>query len=96
MTHEPEFSKKPETGLPQSAKDLAAVYAKVFLGNDDGKRVLADLRAKFGLSRLVFIPGDKGQYNTTAAALIEGQRQVMHEIENALRIGAPGQALAKP
>lgn len=92
MIHESEFSTtSPERAAKreQATRDLAACYARVFLGTEDGKRVLADLRAKFGLNRLVFHPGNGGRFDTVAAALIEGERRVMADIESALRLGAP-------
>jgi hypothetical protein len=87
MNHEPEFHKAPVRNA-QASRDLAACYARVFLGNEDGKRVLSDLRAKFGLERLVFTRAENGRYDTLSAALVEGERRVMSEIENALRAGS--------
>jgi hypothetical protein len=87
MNHEPEFHKPPVRNA-QTSRELAACYARVFLGDEDGKRVLADLRAKFGLERLVFTRGENGRYDTLAAALVEGERRVMSEIENASRAGS--------
>lgn len=95
MNHEPEFSKPPTKGNEQTVRELAACYARVFLGSEDGKRVLADLRAKFGLHRLVFQRGENGRHDTLAAALIDGERHVISEIEGALKTGAPGVALAE-
>jgi len=89
MKHEPEFQ-KPRTAdsaqAAQAAQEMAACYARVFLGDDDGKRVLADLQRKFGLTRLVFQRAENGRYDTVAAALVDGERHVLSEIENALRI----------
>jgi hypothetical protein len=50
--------------------------------------VLSDLRAKFGLERLVFTRAENGRYDALSAALVEGERRVMSEIENALRAGS--------
>lgn len=90
MKHELEFQ-KPRTAdsarAAQAAQEMAACYARVFLGDDDGKRVLADLQRKFGLTRLVFQRAENGRYDTIAAALIDGERHVLSEIENALRAG---------
>jgi hypothetical protein len=96
ITHESEFSKKPNRELDPKARELAACYARVFLAADDGKRVLADLRLKFGLDRPVFVRNESGQYDVASASLREGQRQVMMEIEEALKVGAPGRGLSEP
>lgn len=94
MNHVPEFS-TPVARNETPAREMAARYARVFLGDDDGKIVLADLRKKFGLNRLVFIRSEHGRYDYLAAALTDGERHVMSEIENALLLGAPNQALAE-
>ncbi len=75
----------------QLKKDMAAVYARAFLGSDDGKRVLADLRSKFGVERPVFRKQPGQRYDTTEATLNEGERRVMAEIEAALKTAAPQQ-----
>ena len=94
MKHQPEFSKPVSMGTAQqTAKELAACYARVFLGSDDGKRVLADLRQKFGLHRLVFARAEGGQIDIHAGLLIDGERRVLSEIEEALRLGVPQQIL---
>jgi hypothetical protein len=96
MTHTSEFTKPPDrTSAKQEAENLAACYARVFLGNDDGKRVLADLRRKFGLQRLSFTRGQSHRHDAIAAAIIDGERGVMSDIEGALLLGAPGQALTE-
>lgn len=69
----------------QAANDLASAYARVFLGSDDGKRVLADLLAKFPTARARF---DLANPEPLKAAIIDGQCTVIHEIETALRLGA--------
>jgi hypothetical protein len=73
----------------QAKKDLAACYARVFLGDDDGQRVLRDLRSKFGVDRSVFrrLPGQR--YDAMEAALNEGERRVMADIEAALKAHNP-------
>lgn len=93
MKHEPEFS-QPIKRDDQGPKELAAAYARVFLGDDDGKRVLADLRKKFGLHRLVFERNERGGVDVNGGLLRDGERHVMAEIENAIRLGAPNQALS--
>lgn len=88
MHHEPEFHTPTIKDTDSKARDMAACYARVFLGSEDGKRVLADLRAKFGLHRLVFIADGRGGFNNTRATLTEGERRVLSEIEGALQLGA--------
>ena len=75
--------------------DLAACYARVFLGSEDGKRVLSDLRKKFGVGRMSFQKNEQGRYDYLAAAVIDGERHVLSEIEGALNTGAPGMALSE-
>src|SRR5262245_5147512 len=95
MTHEPEFHKPSVRETDRTARDLAACYARLFLGSEDGKRVLADLRRKFGLQRLCFQRNEGGRFDYLSAALIDGERRVISEIEGALKLGAPGQALSE-
>ena len=96
IVHQPEHTKAPDRNAAiQKARETAAAYARLFLGSEDGKRVLADLRAKFGLERAVFVAGEHGKYDTISAALREGERHVMADIEAALRIGAPDQGLSE-
>lgn len=75
------------------SRELAGAYRRCF-ATEDGQRVLEDLRRKFGLEGLVFKPAENGRYDYLAAALRDGQRRVMSEIEGALRVaGAPGKPL---
>ena len=76
-----------------TAKDLANTYARVFLATEDGKRVLQDLRKKFGVDRLSFERGLPHRHDAISAAIRDGERGVMTEVENAIRIGAPDQGL---
>lgn len=89
MTHTPEFSEPRPSGEPER-RELAACYARLFLGSDDGKRVLADLRKHFSATRAAFQLGPNGRFDTIAAAVIDGQRQVLIHIECTLNMGAPG------
>lgn len=89
IRHDPEFSSPAKAPANADAKELAAAYARVFIGDEDGKRVLADLRAKFGSHRPRFSRSDAGRFDTIGAALIDGEAHVILEIENAIRIGAP-------
>lgn len=95
MTHTPEFHSQSVRDVDKSGRELAAAYARVFLGDDDGKRVLADLRSKFGVQRLVFQQNGGKHYDYLAAALVDGERRVLSEIEGALSIGAPGQGVSE-
>jgi hypothetical protein len=72
----------------QAQREIAACYARVLLGSEDGQRVLADLRKKFGLQRLVFKAGTNGRYDYLDAAIRDGERRVMSEIEGALLLAA--------
>jgi hypothetical protein len=80
-----------KTKEEQARRDLAHCYARVLLGNDDGKRVLRDLRAKFGTDRAVFRRQHGQRYDALEAAVYEGERRVMADIEAALKTAAPGQ-----
>lgn len=73
----------------QERKDLAACITRVFLGNEDGKRVLAYLRRRFGVERTVFRGTPDGHQDPIQAAIREGERHVMIEIEAALKSGNP-------
>lgn len=68
-----------------AADDLAACYARVFLGDDDGKRVLADLQVKFSHDRPRFTMNG----STVTAALVDGECRVLKEIESAIKRGTP-------
>lgn len=86
----PDYQAKERAGWEQriqNARDLAGCYARTF-STDDGKRVLADLRAKFGVDQPVFIL-QRDRYDALAAALKEGERHVLSDIEKALKLGAP-------
>lgn len=77
----------------EEAKNLAAAYARLFLGSDDGKRVLADLLAKF--------PPDAARFDLASpeplkAAIRDGQATVVREIESAIRLGAKLAGLPYP
>lgn len=69
----------------QAAHDMAACYARLFLASDDGKRVLADILTKFPTNRVSF---DLANPEPLKAAIIDGQKSVSLEIENAVRLGA--------
>ena len=73
----------------QAKKDLAACYARVLLGTPDGQRVLKDLRTKFGVERSVFRRAPGQRYDAMEAALNEGERRVLADIEAALKSHNP-------
>jgi hypothetical protein len=95
MIHEPEFHKPNVKDNDRAARELASCYARVFLADEDGKRVLADLRRKFGLQRLCFVRGENGRFDYLTAAVTDGERRVMSEIEGALKLGTPDQGLSQ-
>ena len=66
-----------------AARELASVYARVF-GSEDGARILADLRMKFGHHRPRFVFAG-GRHDSVAAAKIDGQCDVLREIEEAIK-----------
>ncbi len=74
-----------QNNIKQSSNDLAMAYARAFLGSEDGKRVLADLKAKFPVNRSRF---DLANPEPLKAAIIDGQCTVIEEIETALRSGS--------
>lgn len=69
----------------QAAKDMAAAYARLFLCTDDGKRVLADLLAKFPPDAPRF---DLSNPEPLKAAIRDGQATVTREVQSAIRLGA--------
>jgi hypothetical protein len=85
----PQYVAKAEANaekLEALKKEMAGRYAQTF-GTDAGKIVLADLRRKFGSHRLVF-QKVSGTFDPIAAAITEGERHVMIEIDTALEDGA--------
>lgn len=69
----------------QAARDLGCCYARVFLKDEDGKRVLADLLKKFPPNEACF---DLADPQPLKAAIKDGQKTVTREIETAIRLGA--------
>lgn len=75
----------------QKQADTAAMLARVFLGSDDGKRALSYLRERFG-HKLAFRKDAQSQrYDSLEAAIRDGERRVMEELEAALHHAAPQQ-----
>lgn len=68
----------------QDPRELAAAYTRLF-DSADGKRVLADLMLKFDPLRPRFF----GHSDTHQAAKIDGQCDVLREIQRAIRAGSP-------
>jgi len=92
MNHTPEFQgddarKAAEAKRQAMAEAVAAAYARLFL-SDDGKVVLEDLRRKFGHDRDRFTA--RNNYSTVGAAVVDGQCQVLREIELAIKTGRRG------
>ncbi len=77
---------EPRPAVPVTARDIAGAYARLFHG-DDGGRVLADLRAKFSHSRPRFPKGERPDHSR--AAVIDGECNVLREIEEAIKLGTP-------
>ena len=77
------------TKREREQKEMAACMARVFLGDEDGKRVLAYLRQRFGVERPVFRRSPGQRYDAMEAALHDGERHVMAEIEAALKTASP-------
>lgn len=83
IAHKSEFG--PETTPPRdTGRELAAAYVRTF-ETTDGKRVLADLLTKFDPLRPRFL----GHSDATAAAKIDGQCDVLREIQLAIKAGTP-------
>ena len=70
----------------EDERNLAACFYRVFLGDEDGRRVLEHLRRRFPSDALRF---DPAKPNAVSAALIEGKASVMKEIETALKVALP-------
>jgi len=63
--------------------DLAHCYARVFVGTDDGQRILADLEARFPADAPRFPPGS----TLTDAAVTEGKALVTRQIKRLVEQG---------
>lgn len=83
MKHEAEFPLKPIPAAGEDVRHLAAAYSRTF-GSDDGRRVLADLLTKFSPDRPRFF----GHSDAIRAAHIDGQCDVMREIQKAIAAGS--------
>jgi hypothetical protein len=79
------MSKKPaEPQKATPASRLAGCYFRLF-NTADGRKVLADLRRKFGEERPRFVRG--GSTALQDAALTDGECNVMREIRLAIEAG---------
>lgn len=85
---------QPRPRLTKLDLDTAGAYARVFLGTEDGKRVMEDLRLKFGHSRQRFPKGQRPDH--VAAAVIDGECNVLREIEQAVALGTPSTYASPP
>jgi hypothetical protein len=83
MTHKSEFTNA--TAAKDARAELAAAYHETF-SSPHGKTVLDDLRQKFGLDRRRFDPRSHNP-SAIAAAIIEGECNVLRDIEAALKYG---------
>ncbi len=87
--------------LARERKSQATInaYHRVF-ETQDGKMVLDDFKASFGLHMPAFIPQTRGrhcEYDPLHAAIRDGQRQVMLHIETKLAQNVEGEAnIEKP
>jgi hypothetical protein len=79
-----EFPTQTKQHPPQDQRELAAAYCRLFSG-EDGRRVLADLTMKFDPLRPRFF----GHSDTHQAAKIDGQCDVLREIQRAIKAGSP-------
>ena len=93
MEHAPELRPETEDERAKALK-LAQTYARVFLGDDDGREVLADLRRRFGIGREVFARLPDGRLDVYGAALRDGERTVMRHVESLLAFGQPREITA--
>jgi hypothetical protein len=87
MEHTPEFYPETLAGVRVSdtrARELAGAYVRLF-STDDGKWVLKDLLAKFSPDR----PRFHGHSCAIQAGKIDGQGDVLREIQNAIKEGNP-------
>lgn len=90
MNHESEFDTSAKTRDEAEARRkvqaniISRTYARVF-STDDGKAVLEDLQKKFGHARDRFTKDNN--FSTVGGAMIDGQCQVLREIEGAISTG---------
>jgi hypothetical protein len=72
-----------------AAQRLINAYHRTF-NTPEGKLVLEDLEAKFGMSQPAFLPLDKGtqglSYDPIHAAIRDGQRSIKLHIQKALSL----------
>lgn len=89
MTGTLEEAKAKKEDAERRKAELAACIARVFLGSDDGLRVLKHLRTLFD-SGMAFVPDHNHRFDSVRAAIRDGQRSVITEIEAALKAHNPG------
>lgn len=80
------MSAKPKTDKQKQTEALACAYLTVF-SSDEGKRVLADLLAKYPPDRPRFDDGGVFNPDTHRAAFRDGQSSVTTEILGAIEAG---------
>lgn len=93
IPHTPEFSPapKPRQKREQEDRELAAAYCRLF-STEDGKRVLANLMAKYSPDRPRFF----NHSDPVQAAKIDGQSDVLRDIRSAIAIGSPVTGIPTP
>lgn len=85
MMHEPEFRPQTDHSRREAALDaMAQHYTECFAKSESGRVVLEDLLIKFSPTRPRFTPGG----SSVTAALIDGECNVIREIQNALKRGS--------
>lgn len=91
INHQPEFYTAHRPKLGQEDRELAAAYCRVF-STEDGKRVLADLLAKYSPDRPRFYQHSE----IVLAAKIDGQSDVLRDIRAAIATGSPVTGIPTP
>lgn len=91
ISHTPEHVREATTETERLKKvtvDTAEIFARLF-ATADGKSVLKVLRQRYGLKRLSFVRDCQGKYDSTDAAIRDGERSVMLFIEGAIELARP-------
>ena len=89
MKHEPEFYQQPKPRNPSGEPGSMAVSYALTFASPHGQRVLADLRLKFGHERPRFPFANGNRPDHAKAAVIDGECNVLREIEAAIKAGQP-------
>jgi|694.fasta_scaffold17186_5 hypothetical protein len=81
----------PDLERERERQRVINAYHRVF-NSEDGRKVLANLRAYFRVDRPAFERSPMQRYDALAAALRDGQREVMLFIEHKLTLPTKGDA----